>query len=67
MPPGEALLVFLHGPDGVLRKYRASQTRVDILLDEGSFNCVSSALVYYVLARGLGMAVGAVGTRDHAF
>lgn len=67
LPAGEALLAFLHGPSGPFRSYRATQTRVDVLLDSGVFNCVSSAVVYFILAQELGLEVGAVGTRDHAF
>jgi hypothetical protein len=66
-PPGEALLVFLHSQDGPFRRYQARQTRVDVLLDTGTFNCVSSAVVYWLMAMAIGLDVGAVGTRDHAF
>ena len=64
---GEALLKYLHGPKGTFKLYSALQTRVDTVLDTGSFNCVSSAIIYYLCARALDLPVGAVGTTDHAF
>jgi hypothetical protein len=64
---GEALLVYLHGSAGPFRRYLAKQTRIDVLLDSGTFNCVSSAVVYWLAAGAAGLDVGAVGTRDHAF
>jgi len=61
----DVLLQFLHS--STLRTYRYDQTRVDVLLDTGVFNCVSSALVYMVIAKSLGLSVSAVATSDHAF
>ncbi len=68
MKPPEAadkLLQFLHS--GTFRNYRFGQTRVDVLLDTGTFNCVSSAVVYNLTAQALGLKTGAVETTDHAF
>ncbi|MCX7031552.1 MAG: tetratricopeptide repeat protein [Spirochaetes bacterium] len=62
---GARALEHLH--EGVLRRYDVRQARVDVLLDEGIFNCVSSSVLYLVLARSVGLAVGGVRTADHAF
>ncbi|MCX7023998.1 MAG: hypothetical protein NT080_05190 [Spirochaetes bacterium] len=62
---GEALLAFLH--DRVLRAYSARETGVDAALLRGSFNCVSSAVLYAAFAKAAGLAVGGVVTADHAF
>jgi hypothetical protein len=61
----EAALEYLHR--NVLTTYRVSQTRVDTALETGSFNCVSSAVLYLILARSVGLAVEGVRTADHAF
>ena len=62
---GARALEYLHA--GPLRRYEHLQARVDVLLDEGTFNCVSSAVVYLVLARSVGLVVGGIRTPDHAF
>ncbi len=62
---GNAVLVFLH--ERLLRTYQEEQTRVDVALQNGRYNCVSSAVLYAVLARAVGLAVVGVRTRDHAF
>ena len=61
----ESVLLFMH--EHLLRLYDVRQTRVDILLEEGSFNCVSSAVLYLLLCRSIGLKVWAVRTADHAF
>ena len=61
----DQLLQFLHR--GTFRAYNFYQTRIDVLLDTGVFNCVSSAVVYNLLAEALGLSTGAVSTPDHAF
>jgi hypothetical protein len=60
----EGLLLFLHSR---LKGYSLTQTRIDVLVDKGTFNCVSSALVYMILGRDAGLDVQAVATSDHAF
>jgi hypothetical protein len=62
---GEMALAYLH--KNILQTYRVLQTRVDTALDAGSFNCVSSAVLYVILARSVGLSVGGVRTSDHAF
>ncbi|HTX74441.1 MAG TPA: hypothetical protein VMC79_16535 [Rectinemataceae bacterium] len=61
----EATLGFLHRR--MLRAYRADATTLDGILTTGLFNCVSSAVLYMIAARSLGLDVGAVQTSDHAF
>ena len=64
---GEKLLVWLHGPSRPLQKYVETQTDLSVLLDTGTFNCVSSAVLYNVLGRRVGLDVRAVEVSDHAF
>src|SRR5208337_4513939 len=61
----ERALTFLHR--NLFTSYSALQTRVDTTLDTGVYNCVSSAVLYMVLARSVGLSVGGVRTSDHAF
>lgn len=60
----EAVLMALHGR---LKAYSLYQTRLDVLADRGLYNCVSSALAYMILGRGVGLDIQAVATSDHAF
>ncbi|MGA2547133.1 MAG: hypothetical protein ABSF43_11325 [Rectinemataceae bacterium] len=61
----EAVLTFLH--KNVLRSYREDATTIDGILDSGLFNCVSSAVIYALAARSLGIETAGVRTSDHAF
>jgi hypothetical protein len=61
----EKALVFLH--KNLLTTYAVLQTRVDTALDTGVFNCVSSAVLYMIVARSVGLSVSGVRTSDHAF
>jgi tetratricopeptide (TPR) repeat protein len=61
----EEILLYLHRH--VLLAYRERQTRLDVLIREGSFNCVSSAVLYAVLAKAFSLPVAGVRTPDHAF
>lgn len=62
---GERLLKWLH--EKVFRSYQEGQTDVSTILDEGTYNCVSSATLYNVLARRMGLEVRAVEVPSHAF
>jgi tetratricopeptide (TPR) repeat protein len=63
---GAALLRFLHsGP--MAKGYASQQTDLSTVLEKGTFNCVSSAALYNVLARRLGLDARAVEVPDHAF
>ena len=61
----EKTLTFLHR--NLLVSYSERQTRVDTAVETGVFNCVSSAVLYLILARSVGLSVGGVRTTDHAF
>jgi hypothetical protein len=61
----ERALTFLHR--NLFVSYSVLQTRVDTALESGVYNCVSSAVLYLVLARSVGLSVGGVRTPDHAF
>jgi tetratricopeptide (TPR) repeat protein len=62
---GESILKFMY--DKKLKKYSTNQTTIDTVLDRGTYNCVSSAVLYLILASGAGLDVHGVMTRDHAF
>jgi len=61
----ERALAFLH--KNLFASYSVQQTRVDTALETGVYNCVSSAVLYMILARSVGLSVGGVRTSDHAF
>ena len=61
----EFVLTYLH--KNVLKAYSLQQTRVDTVFSNGRFNCVSSAVLYMVLAKSVGLNVSGVMTKDHAF
>jgi tetratricopeptide (TPR) repeat protein len=62
---GEYVLTFLH--KRFLKSYSEYQTRVDEIFVSGKYNCVSSAVLYMVLGLSVGLDVGGVKTKDHAF
>ncbi len=70
MPPskedqGEYLLDYLYR--NFLKNYSERQTRLDVLVSSGRYNCVSSAVLYTILASSIGLASNGVLTKDHAF
>jgi hypothetical protein len=62
---GDYILSFMHKK--FLKRYSVNQTRMDTLLANGSYNCVSSAVLYTILASAAGLRTRGVVTRDHAF
>ena len=62
---GEYILNYIHRR--FLRSYSGRQTRMDQLFNTGRYNCVSSAVLYMILAVSAGLDVSGVVTRDHAF
>ncbi|GHT68583.1 hypothetical protein FACS1894110_16460 [Spirochaetia bacterium] len=62
---GEYVLTFMHKK--FLKSYSALQTRIDTILSNGRYNCVSSAVLYLILADAVELEVKGVMTRDHAF
>ena len=61
----EILLEWMH--DKVLSRYVLKQTLLDTLVDDGTYNCVSSAVFYLILLRSRDIPVHGVLTADHAF
>jgi tetratricopeptide (TPR) repeat protein len=63
---GEKLLHWLHtGP--LAKGYQAKQTDLSKILDDHTFNCVSSATLFNVLGRRLGLDARAIEVPEHAF
>ncbi|MDR3145467.1 MAG: hypothetical protein LBU21_04255 [Treponema sp.] len=70
LPPGkrergEYVLEYMHRR--YLKAYSAHQTLLDEVFVSGRYNCVSSAVLYTILASSAGLEVRGVLTRDHAF
>jgi tetratricopeptide (TPR) repeat protein len=63
---GEKLLRWLHAK-ALAGGYVAGQTDLPPVLDRGQFNCVSSAVLYNVLAKRLGLDSRGIQVPDHAF
>jgi tetratricopeptide (TPR) repeat protein len=62
----ERLLAFLH--EGPMKGgYESKQTDLHTILDEGKFNCVSSAALFNVIGSRIGLEVAAVEVPRHAF
>lgn len=59
--------VFFHGGSGELGSYEVNQSRVAGIFDTGRYNCISSAMLFAVLARGFGMPVRGVQVPTHMF
>jgi len=62
---GEEILQFLHSE--LLESYDESQTYFDVLLDSGRHNCVSSSILYLIVARHFELEIQGTVTSDHAF
>jgi tetratricopeptide (TPR) repeat protein len=62
---GDRLLRALHG--SVLRRYVETQSRVDVAVETGEFNCLSSAVLFVVAADGLLDRPRGMISRTHAF
>lgn len=63
---GRALLTWLH-KRAFKKGYKEKQTDVSTVLDTATFNCVSSATLYNILARRMGLDVRGIEVPDHAF
>jgi tetratricopeptide (TPR) repeat protein len=61
----EFILNYMH--KNALKSYSLNQTRLDTLLSNGRFNCVSSAVLYVILCKSAGINTSGVITKDHAF
>lgn len=62
---GRAILKYLYRD--YLSKYSANQTRLDEALEKGTYNCVSSAVLYMAAAKAGGLQVHGQRTSQHAF
>jgi len=59
------ILAYMH--KNILRSYSHHQTRIDTLLSNGRYNCVSSAVLFMILCKSFGLIADGVITKDHAF
>ncbi len=62
---GDKLLVWMHKQ--LLKQYSLEQTFMNVLIDRGTFNCVSSSILYLILAREADLTTRGVETKDHVF
>ncbi len=62
---GETILQLLHST--VLNTYIEDQTKINTLMNNGSYNCVSSAVLYMAAARAAELEIHGVRTIDHVF
>lgn len=51
----------------VIGSYKERQTRMNLLFEDGSYNCVSSSVLYLALAKASGLDVRGQLTPNHAF
>ncbi len=67
------LLQYMHSDilrtktEGQLAKYRHGQSQLTVVLDDGTYNCISSALLYLVLSRAVGLNTRGVKMPHHAY
>ncbi len=61
----DAILFFIY--EKLLSKYDFYQTRVDLALESGVYNCVSSAIIFMYFCKAAGIPVVANETPRHAF
>ena len=62
---GEFILNWIH--NNILKNYIEEQTLMDVLIDTGNYNCVSSAVFYLIMTREAGLITETIETSDHAF
>lgn len=62
---GEYILNWIH--NNILKNYFEEQTLMDVLIDTGNYNCVSSAVFYLILSKEAGLNTKIIETSDHAF
>ena len=62
---GRAILKLLYRD--YLKTYDFNQTRIDVALESGVYNCVSSALLYMAAAKSASLNVRGQKTTEHAF
>ncbi len=59
--------VFFNGEKGELGSYKLEQSRVTGIFDSGRYNCISSAMLFVVLARAFNLPARGVLVPTHAF
>lgn len=62
---GDKLLFLIY--ENLLKKYSLKQTKIDVALLTGIYNCVSSSIVYLALAVDFGLDARVQQTTNHAF
>ena len=62
---GRAILKYLYRD--YLKNYSLNQTKLDVALETGIYNCVSSAVLYMAAAKIAGLEVRGQKTTQHAF
>ncbi len=62
---GKAILKYLY--QNYLKAYSLNQTKIDVALETGTYNCVSSAVLYMAAAKAAGLEVRGQSTTQHAF
>lgn len=62
---GKTILKLLY--EVCLSRYSALQTKVDVAIQTGEYNCVSSAILYMALAKAAGLQIKGQKTSEHAF
>ena len=61
----EFILAYIH--KNILKYYSIEQNSIDTVFFNGRYNCVSSAVLYLILCKSMGIDANGVMTRDHAF
>ena len=62
---GKTILKYLY--QKYLKAYSLNQTKIDVALETGTYNCVSSAVLYMAAAKAAGLEVRGQSTTQHAF
>ena len=61
----EFILDWLH--THFFRTYKSNQTRIDAMLRNHDFNCVSSSILYAAICRKFGINITGIVVKDHVF
>lgn len=61
----EYALSFLY--EKLFTSYSINQTKVNVAINSGIYNCVSSTIIYMYFIKSLGITVSAVETPNHSF
>ena len=62
---GEKILSLIY--EKVLTQYNLNQSFIDRMFQTGTYNCISSSILYFALAKSAGLNVVGNETPDHAF